>query len=490
MLQFFEWYYPADGSLWNHFKADAARLKAIGIDSVWLPPAHKGMDGQNSPGYDSYDLYDLGEFDQKGSVRTKYGTRSELLDAVAAGREAGLKVYMDIVLNHMGGADETETVVVRKVATDNRNEFIGEPFEIKAYTRFTFPARQGNYSDFVWNYQCFSGVDYDASNDETAIFSIQNQYGEGWQDVLDHENGNYDYLMLSDIEFRNPFVREELKRWGEWFYETVRFDGFRLDAIKHIDPKFFNEWLDHLRAKFGEEFYTVGEYWSPYDLESMLKYIEVTEGRMSLFDAPLQANFYKASQENSDFDLCTIFDNTLVQACPELAVTLVENHDTQPLQSLEQTVESWFRPLAYALILLRQQGYPCIFYTDLYGSKYKDQGNDGEEHEITLDKIEKIEELLHVRKHLAYGDQIDYFDNPNCIGWTRQGDEREWSGIAVIISNAQDCSKIMHVGTRHAGQVFVDYLGNAPHQITISDDGQAEFMVNGCSVSVWGLKKP
>ena len=489
MLQFFEWYYPADGSLWSHFRNEANRLKSIGIDTVWLPPAHKGMAGGNASGYDSYDLYDLGEFDQKESVRTKYGTKQELIDAVAAGKEAGLQVYVDIVLNHMGGADEKETVLVKKVEPENRNEFISEPFEIEAYTKFTFPGRQGKYSDFQWDFQCFSGVDYNASNQETAIFSIQNQYGEGWQDVMDLENGNYDYLMLSDIEFRNPHVREELKRWGEWFYETVGFDGFRLDAIKHMDPLFYNEWLDHLRGKYQKEFYTVGEYWSPYDLESMTQYIETTGQRMSLFDAPLQANFYQASKENSDYNLSTIFDNTLVQTHPELAVTLVENHDTQPLQSLEQTVEGWFRPLAYALILFRKDGYPCIFYTDLYGSKYKDKGNDGEEHEITLEKMDKLEVMLTFRKQKAYGHQNDYFDHQNCIGWTREGDdEHENSGCAVIISNGDDGSKVMHVGERNANKIFVDYLGNREEEIVIGEDGTAEFLVQGRSVSLWAEK--
>ena len=489
MLQFFEWYIPADGSLWKHFKNEAKRIKSIGIDSVWLPPAHKGMAGPDSSGYDSYDLYDLGEFDQKGSVRTKYGTKQELLDAVAAGKQAGLQVYADIVLNHMGGADEKELVTVKKVEPENRNEFISDSFQIEAYTKFNFPGRAGKYSDFIWDYQCFSGVDHNAKTQETAIYSIQNQYGDGWQDVLDLENGNYDYLMLSDVEFRNPFVREELKRWGEWFYETVGMDGFRLDAIKHMDPGFYNEWLDHLRGKYQKEFYTVGEYWAPYDLPSMLAYIEASDKRVSLFDAPLQGNFFKASKENETYNLCCIFDDTLVQACPELAVTLVENHDTQPLQSLEQTVESWFRPLAYALILLRKDGYPCIFYSDLYGSKYKDTGNDGQEHEITLNRLDKLEVMLHARKHLSYGKQNDYFDNPNCIGWTREGDsEHEGSACAVVISNGEDAAKTMFVGEQHAGKVFVDFLGNVEDQVVIGEDGHAEFKTKGRSVSIWAVK--
>ena len=76
MLQYFEWYYPADGSLWKKLTADAKDLKAKGFDSLWLPPMHKGMAGANSIGYDSYDLYDLGEFDQKGNVVTISGLKA------------------------------------------------------------------------------------------------------------------------------------------------------------------------------------------------------------------------------------------------------------------------------------------------------------------------------------------------------------------------------------------------------------------------------
>ena len=65
----------------------------------------------------------------------------------------------------------------------------------------------------------------------------------------------------------------------------------------------------------------------------------------------------------------TIFDGTLTQDNPTRSVTFVDNHDTQPEQSLESWVPDWFKPIAYALILLRQDGYPCIFYGDYYGRK-------------------------------------------------------------------------------------------------------------------------
>ncbi len=63
-------------------------------------------------GYGVYDLYDLGEFDQKGTVRTKYGTRRAYQAAIRALRRADIQVLADVVLNHRLGADDWEEVNV------------------------------------------------------------------------------------------------------------------------------------------------------------------------------------------------------------------------------------------------------------------------------------------------------------------------------------------------------------------------------------------
>ncbi|RZL61857.1 MAG: alpha-amylase [Pedobacter sp.] len=484
LIQYFHWYYNEPDNLWTKAAKEAANLAELGFTGVWFPPAYKGSNGGYSIGYDTYDLFDLGEFDQKNSVATKYGNKEEYLNAIAELQKNGINVIADTIFNHKAGGDEIETIKARKVNEDNRNEFISEVIDIEAWTRFTFPGRAGKYSEFVWDHKCFSGVDYAENTEGNAIYAIQNEYGEGWEDVPSHELGNYDYLMFDDIDFRNPAVREELKYWGKWYFETCKVNGFRLDAVKHISPEFINEWIDFMRAECNKDFFIVAENWNIESVEELEKYIEITGGRTQLFDSLLHHNFYLASQAGQEYDLSTIFENTLAHRNPFLAVTFVDNHDSQPLQALESFIEYWFRPLAYAMILLREAGIPCVFYTDVYGAVYEDEGK-----HVELIGMEELPQLLKVREHLAYGEQKDYLDHPNCIGWTRTGTEEfENSGIAVLMSNGDEGFKAMEIGKHFAGKTFVDVLGKREEEILIDENGFGEFLCEAGSVSVWVLK--
>ena len=172
MLQYFHWYIPADGKFWKQVADHAERLSDLGFNSLWLPPAYKGISGSDSNGYDVYDLFDLGEFDQKGTTRTKFGTKEEYIHAIESLQARKIQVYADVVLNHMGGADETEKIPVKKVDPADRNKFISDTFEIEAFTKFTFPGRNGKYSNFVCVYRRFSGIDFAYDLQEDGIFRV------------------------------------------------------------------------------------------------------------------------------------------------------------------------------------------------------------------------------------------------------------------------------------------------------------------------------
>jgi alpha-amylase len=156
------------------------------------------------------------------------------------------------------------------------------------------------------------------------------------------------------------------------------------------------------------------------------------------------------------------------------------NHDTQPYQALEAPVEPFFKPLAYALILLRNSGYPCVFYGDLYG-----MDPDGVKQSFPPSCGGALPTLCLARKLYAYGRQDDYFDYPTCIGWTRLGTwDRRW-GMAVVISNAGTGEKRMFVGEMHAGEKWTDVLRWESGEIVIGSDGFGNFVCGQCSVSVW-----
>jgi len=156
------------------------------------------------------------------------------------------------------------------------------------------------------------------------------------------------------------------------------------------------------------------------------------------------------------------------------------NHDTQPYQALEAPIDDWFKPLAYTLILLRNSGYPCLFYGDLYGIDPK-----GEKHTFGPSCSHALPNLALARKLYAYGMQKDYFDYATCIGWVRYGTWDRRYGCAVVMSNAGPGEKLMHVGEIHAGEKWTDVLGWESREVEIDHEGCGNFVCSGTSVSIW-----
>ena len=167
-----------------------------------------------------------------------------------------------------------------------------------------------------------------------------------------------------------------------------------------------------------------------------------------------------------------------------LAVTFVDNHDSQPLQSLESTVEPWFKPLAYALILLRREGYPCIFYPDYYGAECEGVGRDGQRRRVVMPSHRfLIDAFLRARGQCGHGPQYDYFDHENRVGWTRLGDEEHPQAMAVLMSGGPEGAKWMDVGKPDAR--FEDLTRHVRETVTTNEHGWGEFRCYGASVSVW-----
>ncbi|KAJ3734312.1 glycoside hydrolase family 13 protein [Lentinula guzmanii] len=476
MIQFFTWDSEATGtSWWKHFENEIPTLAEMGFTQVWLPPPNKAAHPEGR-GYDAYDLWDLGEFDQKGAVATRWGSKEELLSACRVAKEHQVDIIIDAVLNHKLGADRVEKFKAVTVDPQNRLREL-ERKEIEGWTVFEFPGRGTKYSALHWNQEHFTGLDWDNSTQTKGVFKIVGKGHKGWSKNVDKELGNYDYLLGVDIDHRHPQVQEDFFAWGPWILQTTGAVGFRLDAIKHIDRKFTLRFVRHTNSSFVfpiDSYFLiihVAEYWSG-NINAVLPYTRTFKGETAFFDVPLHMNFHHASQHYSRYDLRNVMNDSLVKIKPGHAVTFVDNHD---LAHFSQ-VGDHFKIQAYALILLRGTGYPCVFYGDLYPNS-----------ECYNENIARnLKLLIKARKLYAYGGTEDYTSSKNCVGFVRLGDSTH-SGCAVILSNREDDyvhTIRMNVGRSHAGSTFQSYL-TTDGRVEIDAEGWGEFTCFAGSAQVW-----
>ena len=474
MIQYFIWDMKP-GFLWNQLKNQATSMARDGFTSVWIPPCYKGENGIDCVGYSAYDLWDLGEFPHKTNTekKTKYGSKEELELAIKALHTAGLHVYADIVFNHKIGADEEEWVTATRINPDTGCSYDGKYGPIKAWTKFTFPGRNKYCPKFEWNWKHFDTVDF--GNGEVYLLKDKTLELKGC-----------DHLMGCDIDFDNKYVRDELERWGRWFLDTTDVDGFRFDAVKHVSPEYLKYWLNKMKEYKRKNLFAVGEHSG--NLYEQEEYINKTGSEQHLFDFKLRDNFVQAAREDRSFDLRKIFDGTLTQRRAELAVTFLDNHDTQKDHAkFGSPIPRWFRPIAYAFILLRIEGYPCVFYADYFNINDVHKKDDPYRANDYLTRDE-LAPFLYARRKFMHGrmhDQVHY--NPQQMSWTYEGnDNLQCSGLAVMISTKGNTKVDLQVGYRHAGREFFDCTGNVKEIVAVhKNSAWGLFEVNCSSVSVW-----
>ena len=489
--------YPEEADLWELLQDRASKLSEVGITALWLPPANKAMSGTFDVGYGTYDLWDLGEFNQKGTVRTKYGTKSELVSAIDAIHQAGMKAYYDIIFNHRMGADSTEQVTLSKNSPDKREE------TIKAWTNFDLAGRQEYYSkaeNWFWNWEQFDGVDFD---DGEVVGDGEGDKGKflfkgkdwGWIDG----GGSNDYLMGADVDYSNwenekhqfnTKVVDEMKAWGQWITEDIGFDGFRIDAIKHVDNLFIAEWIDYMQANVSKDLFFVGEAWIG-DVSGLQGYIDslstsikdtdnVSDKDISdlhVFDFPLRGKFAAMRDGGGSFDMSEFSGGGLLNSdkYSGRAVSFVDNHDTSRDESEygNEPISSYAYQ-AYTYILTRKGVVPTVFWKDYY----------------QYDMKEQLDKLLRARRYFAYGSEHEGPTDEDVYSYVREGlDDVAGTGLVMLISDGTSgtvASKSIDSGRPNV--TYIDITGNISTSITTDSNGEADFKVKKSETagySVW-----
>ena len=301
MMQAFYWDVPAGGTWWNTVKVKVQDWSAAGIDAIWLPPASKAQNGPFSMGYDPFDYYDFGEYDQMGSVETRFGSKTELVSLIDTAHQNGLSVIADIVINHNSGGDS------------EANPYVGG----NTWTQFN--PLSGNF------YR--SATDFHANN----VHSNDSGAFGGFPDLCHHQTYVQDWL------WNNP------NSVAKYYRDVIGFDGWRFDYVKGFEPWVVKAWNDEVGG------FSVGEYW-----DSNVSTLDWWTGSAdaSAFDF---ACYYKMKDAFVGNNLNALNDNMLWKQNASRAMTFVTNHDT------DEIINN--KILAYAYILTHE-GYPTIFYKD------------------------------------------------------------------------------------------------------------------------------
>lgn len=323
MMQAFYWDVEPRHEWWDLINEKLAGWADAGVNRIWIPPASKGQSGGYSMGYDPADYFDLGEYDQLGTVETRFGSREELDALIAEAHANDIEVIADIVLNHnSGGALEWNPYREKETWT------LFDESHANASGKFN-----RNYENFYPN----STSPYD----EGSLFYEETN--------LDH-NQEYvqNWLWKADYSVANYYKNE------------VGFDGWRFDYVLGFEPWVVKEWMDEVGG-FG-----VAELWdgNPDVLE---EYIEETG--VAVFDF---AAFYKMDEAFDRHNDLTYLERHMVwQNYPDKAVTFTANHDTEKDTNEDNNISVEHKMKAYAFILTHP-GYPTIFYSDYENEDFQE----------------------------------------------------------------------------------------------------------------------
>jgi hypothetical protein len=329
LLQGFYWNtHPGDHSLnhdglwWDSLRITAEGLAAAGFQTVWLPPPAKGAGGRFSMGYDLYDYYDLGRYDQKFTRRTRFGTVEELAAMQGEFARVGLRTMVDAVLNHRDGGDAQQTVECVPGG--------GNPWS--RYTLFTpasgrLPAHRGHFHPTLAH--CDEHPPY-----HNAVFGQDLCYFNLTDNVLTPgAPGNGWYHGPHDLGYQG----DSLVVWGRWLMDEAGFDELRVDAVKHVEPGFLAPWLVEL-AQGGQPF-AVGEYYgSTGEIIAYHDQVErfvgtygtgTRDANLALFDFDLRFALKGVCDGRGFYDLRALNTTGLHfnGLDPFDVVTFVENHD-------------------------------------------------------------------------------------------------------------------------------------------------------------------
>ncbi|MCL9999629.1 MAG: alpha-amylase family glycosyl hydrolase [Erythrobacter sp.] len=246
-------------------------IQGMGVTAIWFAPIFKnkpvqGLPGQESAGYHGYWVTDFTQVDPH------FGTNAEFKAFVDAAHARGMKVYMDIIINHTAdviGYAEGEANAYRyrskgEYPFSRRGGPEGKPInEGFAGDDNPDPANWARLADPSFAYTpVVTEAEKDVKvpawlNDVTLYHNRGNSHWVG-------ESSLYgDFAGLDDLATENPrVISGMIEIFGQWI-DDYGIDGYRIDTAKHVNPEFWQAFtpaiLKRAEAKGIKHFHIFGE---------------------------------------------------------------------------------------------------------------------------------------------------------------------------------------------------------------------------------------
>lgn len=335
-------------------------LQKLGVDVVWLSPVYKSPNDDN--GYDISDYED---------IMDEFGTLKDWEELLAGLHERGIKLMMDLVINH--SSDEHAWFAESRSSLDN-------PFR--------------DY--YIWRP---GGPNGELPNNWSSVFS-----GPAWE--LDEATGEY-YLHLfsrkqPDLNWENPKLREALyKMIAFWLDKGV--DGLRMDVINMISkveglPSAHRDGLVPGELAGGGEYYMNGprvhEYLQEMNREVLSKYDVMTVGETP--GASVEDAILYTDEDRHELQMVFQFEHMDVDSGPG------GKWDVTPwsLRGLRDILHKWQTGLA-------DRGWNSLYLNNHDQPRMVSRfGNDGEYRVLSAKMLATLLHTLKGTPYIYQGEEI------------------------------------------------------------------------------------
>lgn len=301
---------------------DPRTTSDLGARCIWLMPVAE------SPSYHGYDVVDYYAIDRE------YGSTEDFKNFVAESHKRGIRVLVDMVINHASSEHPWFQAALRDTASPYRAWFRWSPVE----------GPKNRWGNSNWHRNPHRDEYY---------------YGFFWGG-------------MPDLNWEHAAVREEMKRVATFWIRDMGVDGFRLDAVRHLLERgeqtenvpgthaLLREYADHVRS-LGPETFTIGEVWEP--LDNLMRYYP--DQLDAYFAFEVADSIIGAVRAGNARGLFTPGLRLQGELPPYRYAPFLRNHDqTRTRTEFQGDVA---RARVAAALLLTMPGLPFIYYGEEIG---------------------------------------------------------------------------------------------------------------------------